>query len=134
MTGECVSGEQNRIDRQHDRARGDPELSPGPERFPDVVPEKEKHQQRYVQKIAMKVLEDEREGRLAAIVSTPPLRDRASGRMQREGSVVRLAVVVAGETESTRCPENQDRRREPLRQCRPVLEIRRIERREKLAR
>src|SRR6184192_1834034 len=81
----------------------------------------------------MKILENQRECRLTSILASLPLGDGATWRMQRERSVIRLAIVVAGETESARRPENQHRRREPLRQGSPVPEVRRVKGGDELA-
>src|ERR1700694_2751806 len=123
MTGECVAGEQRGVHREDQRADGNTERSSRPERSPDVVPEKKENQQREVQQVAMQILENQWECCLAAILSAPSFSDGAAGRMERKGAVVRLAVVVAGQTKSARRPEDQDRRREPLRQHGPVAEV-----------
>src|SRR5262245_40953816 len=83
VTGEGVHRQQRRVDEEYERADGDAEVPRRPERFPDVVPEEAEHDQRDVQQIAMEVLQDERECRLAPVLA-PRLSDGASRRMQRE--------------------------------------------------
>ncbi len=94
--------------------------------------------EREVEKIAMNVLQDEREGAFSEIGLTR-LADGAGRRVGPEGFVVSAAIVVAGETESAGRPEDQhggrDRRRAARRVgAEPGLgraeEFGRIERRE----
>src|SRR5262249_15015094 len=79
------------------------------------------------EKVSMQILEDEREARLAAVAVRMRLAHGARRRIEKERTVVGLAVVVAGGAKAQRRPQDQDRRRErpPMR-----LDERRIKRRE----
>src|SRR5215813_4920162 len=72
----------------------------------------------------MQVLQDE--GKLGlALVAMPRLADGAGNRVEEEGSIIRLAVVVAGGAKREREDENQERgRQRPPRR----LDQRRVER------
>src|SRR5207244_4464272 len=133
VTGECVSGEQRGIRSQNQRAHRNAELSSRPQRAPHVVPEKKQNDQCEVQQIAMQVLQDQWKCSLAAILASRSFSDSAAWRMECERTVVRLAVVVTGQTKSSGRPENEHRRGEPLRQRRPVTEVRREEGGEELS-
>ena len=78
---------------------------------------------RDVQEIAVDVLDDEREPALAEVLLAR-LADGASGRIRPERLVVGAAVVVAGEPEPDRSPENQRRGRE-VQERRPPRRLRR---------
>ncbi len=82
-----------------------------PHRLPDVVREEQDEHQREVQEVAMDVLQDQRETN-ARPVALARLADRAGRRVGPERLVVGAAVVVAGEPEQPRRPEDQQRRRE----------------------
>ena len=81
MAGKCVAGQQRRIQRQHQRADRDPEMSLRPESAPDVVPEKNEHDERNVQQVAMQILQQQRERRFTGILAALSFGDRAAGRM-----------------------------------------------------
>src|ERR1700676_2951122 len=74
----------------------------------------------------MQVVEEEREGRLTAVLAVAELTDPAGWRVPEERAVVRLAVVVAGGAKQERGAEHPKRRAD--RAGRP--DGRRIERRE----
>src|SRR5262249_14403603 len=69
---------------------------------------------RNVQKVAMDVLQNQGEGLLASIVFTR-FADCARGWIRPESFVVGAAIVVAGQTKTGRCPQNQERGRKPQR-------------------
>ncbi len=74
----------------------------------DVVPKKDDEDERDVEKIAVKILENEREARLAVIFAIARFADSAARWVEKEGTVVGLAVVVARQTKAERTTENQE--------------------------
>ena len=117
MTTKRVAAQQHDIHRQHERADADAErFRPvrgidEPHRFPDIVGENENENEREVEKIAMHVLHDEREGTFAEI-GFARLADGAGRRIGPERFVICAAVIITGEPESARRPKNQKRGRE----------------------
>src|SRR4029079_7955591 len=96
------------VQQQHERAEADPELEPAAvrveeERAAGVVPEEREHDDREVEEVPMRVLEDQREPALAAVAL--PAGARAGRRGQEVGAVVGLAVVVTSGTKTERRPE-----------------------------
>ncbi|MDQ6698800.1 MAG: hypothetical protein M3Z36_01285, partial [Acidobacteriota bacterium] len=67
-----------------------------PESFPRVVRQKNQEDEREVEKIAVDILQDERESTLAAI-GFARLADGAGGRIGPERFVICAALVVTGE-------------------------------------
>ena len=67
--------------------------------------------QREIKKIAMDVLHDEREGTLAQI-GLARLAHRAGRRVGPERFVISASIIITGEPEPARRPENQERGRE----------------------
>ena len=113
MAAERVAAEEHGVHGEHQRADADPERHlPGrigePHRLPDVVGQDEQKQDRQIQKVAVDVLEDERE-RLLAEILLARLADGARRRIGPERLVVGAAIVVAGEAETAGRPENQER-------------------------
>src|SRR2546427_8443046 len=104
VTRERVAGEQRAVYRQNQRADRDAKCSCRPQCAPHVVPEKKQNDQREVQQIAMQVLQDQRKCSLAAIIAPRSFGDSAAWRMECERTVVRLAVVVTGQTKSSGRP------------------------------
>ena len=110
------------------------------ERQDRVVRQDQRDQHRGVPEVAVDVLQDQREPRLAR-VGAVRLRDRARGRREPEGPVVGLAVVVAAHPEAQREDQDDQRGRQaPPAERRPevgraggltgVGQARRVERRE----
>src|ERR1700704_7142171 len=58
----------------------------------------------------MQILKNEREFRFSLVASFARLTDGACGRIEKEGPVVRLTVVVTRNPESQRESQNQNRR------------------------
>src|SRR5262245_29126350 len=117
MAAERVAREQHDVDEQHDGPQSDPEGDLArrgvlePAGLPDVEGEDDQESEPEVEEVAVEVLEEEREGALAAIAAAR-LADRAGRRVGPERLVVGAAVVVAGETEAARSPQDQERGRE----------------------
>src|SRR5262245_6892624 len=86
-------------------------------RMQHVNRQNDEEYQSQVQKISVQVLEQE-QPRFAKIVVAPRFADGAGGRIEKEGPVISLAVVITRDAEAARCPKNEKRRREPGRQPR----------------
>src|ERR1700674_1690047 len=59
----------------------------------------------------MKVLQDKRKARFAAIAMWSRLTHRTGRRIEKEGAVISFAVVVASRPKAERCAQDQNRRR-----------------------
>src|SRR5260370_41669289 len=91
-----------------------------PKSAPGIMRQHQNKDQRYVEKIAMDVLQNERERRLARIPKARfPHCTRRRGRP--EGIVVRAAEIVTGGGEPCRPPENHEsaRKNKPSRPPKP---------------
>ena len=111
VAAEDVASQQHHVDAQHDGADSDAEAIVEPERLHRVVDQKAPHNVGEPQKMAVKVLQDQRKAALAEI-GFARLAYRARRRIGPERLVVRTAVVVAGEPEQAGNPEDQQRGRE----------------------
>src|SRR6266481_8361298 len=130
MAGECVERQQRDVDGQHQRSHSDEKAPFKPESDNGVIPEKAKNNNRRVKEIAMNVLQNKREPRFATIVPASAFAHGAGRRVKKKCPIVRLAVVVAGGAEAKRKNQDQQRRRNYVRQ--PVMvgiDQRRIKRR-----
>ena len=99
MAGKSVGREEDDVDEHDQRTQADAEFAVEVESAKNVIPEEAQENDCEIEKVAVDVLQDEGEGRLAAVAPPLLLRNGAGGRVPEEGPVVRLAVVVAG------CPE-----------------------------
>ena len=111
MTTENVAADQDDVDGEHDGSHPDAEAVLEPERLPHVVSKKAPDDVGQPQKLAVKILKNQRKAVLAP-VGFAGLAYGASGRIGPERFVVSAAVVVAGEAEKAGYPENQQGRRE----------------------
>src|SRR6185312_3388473 len=116
MAGEQIQREQNDIDEQHQRTDADAEVqlligARKPEGAYCVIPKEAQEDDGAIKKIAMQVLQDEREFRFAAIISMRRLAHGAARRIHEERPVISFAIVVAGDAEAQRKSQNQQRRR-----------------------
>src|SRR5712692_2067090 len=99
VTTECVTTEQDDVDREHNRANAKTERTPAaryidkPERFPNIIGQDQNEKQREIKKIAVNVLHDEREGTFAEI-SFARFAHRACRWISPERFVVSAAVVI----------------------------------------
>src|SRR5262252_4765682 len=98
MAGDGVERERARAREDGEGAESDAEAGLELERLVHVVPEEDEPERREVERVAVQVLEDERELLLAGVLAVR-LADRARGRIPEEGAVVRLPIVVAGGSE-----------------------------------
>src|ERR1051326_4734011 len=80
VAGEAVEREGRRVGEDHERPDADPERAREAGRAPHVVPEEHEVHRRDVEEIAVEVLEDQREGGLAAVARAAQLADGAGGR------------------------------------------------------
>src|SRR4029077_8494474 len=116
MAAKGVAGKQNDVNSQHNRADTHAKRSSTgrigkPKRLPNVDGKNHYKNQREIKKITMDVLHDEREGTFAQI-SLARLAHRAGRRISPEGLVIGASIIIAGEPEPARRPENQERGRE----------------------
>src|SRR6266481_1457550 len=116
MAAERVRAEQAEVEREYDRADAHAECAMAgrvgkPERIVEIVREDEQKRDRDVEEVAVNILEYQREKSLAQI-RRARLAHRAVDRIRPHRLVVRAAIVVAGEPESARRPEDQKRGRE----------------------
>ena len=111
-----------------------------PHRLPRIMREKNDEQHRQIGKVAMDVLQNQREIFFAEIFFAR-LADGARDRVGPKPFVISAAIIIAGETKSARPPQNKKRRRKhqpgrpPSRFAKPRVRgrsknFRRIKRRE----
>src|SRR5947208_11733548 len=116
MTRQSVERKQNDVCEQHQRSDADAEVFSSrrwkPKSSNRVVPENHQKDDGDIKKVAMKVLEDERKTRLAAITMRMRLAHGASRRIKKERAIVSLTVVVTRGTKTERRPQNQNRGRQ----------------------
>src|SRR5713101_5443925 len=124
MTGKQIQRQQDDIHQQDNRTHAYPEAVVKKEAADRIMPEKRDEYHRQIKKIAVQVLQDERELGLAEILAPRFFGNRATRRIKKE-----IAVVVARGPEPQRPTQNQQCRR----QFPPVvmgINQRRVERRE----
>jgi hypothetical protein len=101
VTAECIASQQNYVHGQYQCADANAELNtPGdrtqePTCSPNIECEYHQKHERKVEKIAVNILQDERERALTP-VSLARLPDRARGRVGPKGLIVSASIVVAG--------------------------------------
>src|SRR5262249_16386943 len=116
---EGVRGEQEHVDGEYDRPDADAEVASAvgagpPQRPGDGLAENAGEKDRDVQKVAMHVVQNEREGALAEVLRAR-LTDGARRRVGPERLVIGAAIVIAGEAKTGGERQNQHRRRDPQR-------------------
>src|SRR5271168_1588776 len=111
MAGQGVSRQQDYVEQQDQRADSDADSSVKKQSVKGIVPKKNEEDEANIEKVAMEVLQNKRERGLAAIAVLPALADGASRRIHEKSPVISLAVVVAGDPESQRPNQDQQRRR-----------------------
>ena len=111
MARKGVEREQANVDQHDERAEADAEFAFERKGFENVVPKKTEKEDGEIKEIAMNILKNERKASFAFIVlAKARFTDRASRRIEEEGTVVGFAVVVASGTEAERSAKNQQRR------------------------
>ena len=112
MTRESVKGEKANVDEHDHDAEADAEFAAEAESFENVIPKKAEEEDGEIEKIAMNVLQDEGKRSFATIVfAEAGFAHSTGGRVEKESAIVSLPVVITGQPEATRCPENKKRRR-----------------------
>src|SRR4051812_31222713 len=115
MAAKGESTEQVDIQRENERA--DPKTKRSfssrridkPKRFPNVDRKDDDKENSEIEKVAMHVLHDQRKRTLAE-VTLPRFADGARRRIRPESLVIGAAIVVAGQPQSARRPENEQGR------------------------
>src|SRR5205814_2121183 len=114
MAAEGVQPEQNRVHDQDNGAQPYTELcsrtvgTVEPESLPGIVGQKEDEDDRKIQKIAVRILNQQRPLALAP-VGLARLAHSAGNRIGPEALVVSTAIVVAGKAESEWRPQDEPR-------------------------
>src|SRR5262249_44748022 len=101
MARERVERKQDDVGGQHERAETHAEASIKREGADGVDAQKNDEEDSNIEEVAVDVLEDERKLRLAA-VGMPTFSDGARRRVEEEGPIVGLSVVVAGHPKAQR--------------------------------
>ena len=115
MATEGIAAEEEHVEAQDDRSQADTEAcftgsSIGKPHAPvGIVGQEEEKADRDVEKVAMDVLDDQRQGVLSEI-AFPRFADRARWRVRPEGLVLRAPVVVAGQSKTNWDTKNKKRR------------------------
>src|SRR6266446_227900 len=110
MAGEGINGQKDYVEQQEQAADPYAESSTKKEPANRVAPKKDEEDEPHIKKVAMKVLQNKRKSSLASVPVLPALTHRARRRIQKESAVVSLPIVVAGDPESQRPNQNQQRR------------------------
>src|SRR6266567_9064597 len=109
MAGKQIQRQQSHIDQQHKGPDANSESfrkDKGPNR---VMPQEGNEHDCQVQKVPVNVLQNEREARFPSVVSLS-LRCRTRWWIEKERSIVCLAIVVTGCPKPQRATQNQQRR------------------------
>src|SRR5258707_5248504 len=97
-----VSRQQDYVEQQDERADSYSNSPVKKESAKRVAPEKDEEDKPHIQKVAMKVLQDKRKPSLALVVALPALAASPGRRIEEEGPVISLPVVVARNPEPQR--------------------------------
>jgi hypothetical protein len=112
VAGEQIQGQQNDVDQEDDGSEPNVKVALIPESFNCVLPQKDKEDDRSIEKIAVQVLQDEWKLCLAPILLPPGwLTHGAARRIGEKCTIVGFAVVIAGHAESQGEGKDQERRR-----------------------
>src|SRR5215813_12008054 len=109
VAGEAVERERGGVGEQHERADADPEVAVEDRRARHVAPEKREVEERRIEEVAVKVLEDEGKRGLTPVAGAMRLGHGTRRRIEEVGAVVGLPVVVAGGPEEHRREQDQER-------------------------
>src|SRR5258708_9566070 len=112
MEAECVAAQENSVSEQDQSSDADAKSIFEPHGPPSVMSKQHDENQCEIEKVAMYVLKDERKGSLAEIFLAG-LAHRTGRRIGPKRLVVCAAIVVAGDSESTRRPQDQHRASDP---------------------
>src|ERR1700677_1456185 len=103
MARQRIRCEQDDVDEEHKRADTHSKFSVPPERVVSVFPQEREKYDGEIQRVAMKVLQNEWKLRFATIRAFW-LANGACRRIGEKRAVVRLAIVVAGGAKTQRPP------------------------------
>src|SRR5277367_14621 len=106
VAGEGVEREHDDVEAHDEGADADAEVAVEIIGEDDVVPEEGQEDESDVEKIAVKILQDEWELCLALVFAIGGLGDGAGGWIQEEGAIVGFAIVIAGGAETKRASED----------------------------
>jgi hypothetical protein len=112
MAGQGIHTQKDYVAQQDQGADSYSDSSVKKESTERVTPKKDEEDEPYIQKIAMEILQNKRKRSLAPITVLPAFADAARGWIEKKGAVVSLPIVIAGDPESQRPDQNQQRRRE----------------------
>src|SRR6266550_7613892 len=111
VAGEKVQRQENDIDQQDDGTDAHTESVFEEEAVYRVVPEKGQKDDRQVHEISMRVLKNKGKLSFAPVTATRFFRDCAASGIEKKGTVVGFAIVVAGHAETKRPRQDQERGR-----------------------
>src|SRR2546428_7084547 len=111
VAGERVAGEEQDVREHDERPETDAEPSAEVEREDRVPPQEREDDRGEVQEVAVEVLDDEGEARLAGVAAAH-VGDGARRGRPEERAVVAAAVVITGDAERDRERHDEDRRGE----------------------
>ncbi len=111
VAGKSVRGEKDDVDEHDQGAEAHTEFAVEVEGFDCVVPKEAQEEDGQIQEVAVNILEDEGERSLAMVIAFAGFADGASRRIEKEGAVIGLALVVAGRAKAERRAEKEKRRR-----------------------
>src|ERR1700694_3110228 len=107
MARQRVEGKQDHVEQQNQAANADTKVSVEEKSIDGIVPQESQKYNREIQKVAVHILQNEREGRLPAIFSFGRFSHRARRGIEEKCAVIRFAVVIAGGAKSQWARENQ---------------------------
>lgn len=110
VAGKGVERKERDVDGEDQRANANAEPAVEEEGADGVVPEKTNKEDGNIEKITVKILQDERKLRFATVFAAGRFTHGASGRVQKKRAVVGFAVIVASSAKSEWASKNQERR------------------------
>jgi len=107
-----VKREQGNVQGQNESADTDAEVAVEIEGYDGVVPEEQDEDDRNIEEIAVKILENEGKSCLALVIAFRWLANGAGRRIEQKGPIESLAVVVAGGAKAEWTSKDEERRRD----------------------
>src|ERR1700722_6525549 len=106
MAAECITPQKNDVDKENETTDIDVKaIGPSGEAVPRVLRKQDDKDHGEIHKVAVNVLDDQGERALAP-VSLAGFTDRAVGRIRPECFVISAPIVVTGDAETARRPED----------------------------
>src|SRR5260370_24783866 len=99
MARQRISGQENDVDQQHQRAHSHSEFPVKVEGLKHVFPQEKQEQDRQIQKISMYVLQNKRKSRFALVVPLP-FAHRASRRFPEKTPIISPARATTRNSQS----------------------------------